>query len=461
LNESPRVFVCHAHADKALCTPYVAALRMLGLDLYYNPDDPQFGYLSSAVQDELRACKIMLALLTQDAIDSLWVKREMKMFVDLMKDDLSRELLLVPITPCSVQTGNQPRVTLIDASEISFDTAIDTIAGALGRPILTTGTPRAVRGASRGISRRALIGGGALAALAIAGGGTGWLLTHMLANPPASTSDGPDPGTPLLTWQPFGGKSVNFPLKFNVPLTTIDLLNLYRIDAPLGSFTFTTPGSNATNNGQPTPDLSCIVGDIPLVFGSEFQPGQYFVVTSKCFDTSNNAPSGTGPQPLDSLVVTYTFGQQDRAAPCATDGNGKRLCLPTARPAIASPVGGEDAKALLIAYYDAIGDGRYQDAYQLLSQAAQVRQTIDDFTQYWRIGPIKVREDFSAVGQNGDGSVALSLSYTQHLADGDYLWRATSIIQYENGSLHLMPLGRVYISTSTPTPTPAGTGTPT
>ncbi|HKD77616.1 MAG TPA: toll/interleukin-1 receptor domain-containing protein, partial [Ktedonobacterales bacterium] len=177
MNETPRVFVCHAHADKALCTPYVEALRMLGLDLYYNPDDPQFGYLSSTVQDELRARKIMLALLTQDAIDSLWVKREMKTFVDLMKDDHSRELLLVPITPCSVQTGNQSRVTLIDASEISFDAAIDTIAAALGRPILTTGTPRSVREASRRISRRALIGGGALAAIAIVGGGTGWLLT--------------------------------------------------------------------------------------------------------------------------------------------------------------------------------------------------------------------------------------------------------------------------------------------
>jgi hypothetical protein len=457
LNESPRVFVCHAHADRALCTPYVEALRMMGLDLYYNPNDPQFGYLSSAVQDELRTRKTMLALLTQDAIDSLWVKREMKMFLDLMQGDPSRELLLVPITPCSVQTGNQPRVTLIDASEISFDVAIDTIAAALGKPIFTTGTQRSARGASRRFSRRALIGGGALAALALAGGGAGWLLTHSPASPTTSTSDGPDPGTPLLTWQPFGGKSVNFPLKFNVPPTVIDLIDLYRIDAPLGNFTFTTPNANAASQGQPTPDLSCVTSDIPLVFGSEYNPGKYFVVTSKCFASSNSVSSGTGPQPLDSLVVTYMFAHQGRTAPCATDGNGKRLCLPTARPAITQQISGTDARAILIAYYNAISDGRYQEAYQFLSQASQVRQSLDDFTATWRAGPIMLAQEPLPIGQNGDGSVAVALSYTQHLADGDYRWRATSVVQNENGSLHVMPLGRQFLSISTPTPTATGT----
>ncbi len=460
MNDSPRVFVCHAHADRALCTPYVEALRMLGLDLYYNPDDPQFGYLSQVVQDELRACKIMLALLTQDAIDSLWVKREMKLFLDMMRYDLTRELLLVPITPCSVQTGNQPRVTLIDASEMPFDAAVDTIAATLGKPIFTTGTPRVVRMAPRRISRRALIGGGVVAALALAGGGTGWLLTHMQAGTPSTTSDGPDPGTPLLTWQPLGGQSVNIPLKFNVPPTTIDLLDLYRIDALLGNFTLTAPGNTAANQGQPTPDLSCVTSDIPLVFGSQYRPGQYYVVMSKCFSAGGTTPSGNGPQPLGSLVVTYTFGHQNKAVPCVADSTGKQICLPTARPAVTAQVSGEDARAILIAYYDAISDGRYQDAYQFLAQVSQARQSLDDFTAYWKTGPIKLGPNFSPLGQNGDGSVALSVDYTQHLADGDYLWRATSVVQNENGSLHIMPLGRQFLSLSTPTPAPTTTGTP-
>ena len=444
------VVVSHAAADNALCAPYVAALQAMGLDLYYQPDMPQFGYLSAEVQQELRERKNLLVLLTQNAIESLWVKREMKSFLDLMKGDSSRKMILAQIAPCQVQAGDSPNVTLINATEMPFERAVDTIAGALGKAILTTESPATQR-VTR-LSRRGLLAAGLAGAVALGGGGA-WWLTHMASHDTATAGPNtPDPGTPQLTWTPFGGKDVNFPLKYRVPFATIDLIDLYRIDTTIGGFSFADSA-----NGNSDPSVGCVISDIPLIFGSRYHTGEYFVVTSRCFSADTNAaPTTGGQQPLDSLVVTYTFGAKGAAPPCGAAGDGTRVCLPTENAALIEQVSDAEALATVRMYYETIRLGSYQTAYNLLGRAAQARQTVADFAQHWQVGPITLQPDFSAVGQNGDGSVTLALSYTQELADGTSLWRATAAVQYESGQLRVLPLSRYKIIGGT-TPTPAVT----
>jgi hypothetical protein len=205
--------------------------------------------------------------------------------------------------------------------------------------------------------------------------------------------------------------------------------------------------------------VSCVISDIPLIFGSRYHTGEYFVVTSRCFSADTNAaPTTGGPQPLDSLVVTYTFGSKGVAPPCGIAGDGTRVCLPTTHAALIQQVSDAEALTTVTDYYDTIRQGRYQDAYDLLGRAAQARQTYPDFVQHWQVGPIALQPDYSAVGQNGDGSVTLALSYTQQLADGTSLWRATAAVQYEGGQLRVLPLSRYKIIAGT-TPTPTTTGT--
>ena len=47
-------FVSHAHADNDLCDRYVAALRARGIDVWYDRDNAQSGYLlSEQIEQEL------------------------------------------------------------------------------------------------------------------------------------------------------------------------------------------------------------------------------------------------------------------------------------------------------------------------------------------------------------------------------------------------------------------------
>lgn|GEM_PF-6503779 len=451
-----RIFVCHSNLDTALIEPYAAALRLRGVDLWYRPSAEQFGPLSSDDKLALHDRRVLLVMLTQHAIESYWVKQEMQVFLDLMVQEPDRRMLLVQIAPCHVQPGLPSGVLTLDATRLPVDVVTDAIMDILGQPTVTTTTyhstfPPATppykhyQSATPRMSRRNLLtAGGGIGAILLVGGGAAWALTRAASAATTPEVNVADPGTPRLLWQPSTGEPIAIPLRLQHPPKAIDLRDQYRIDAPLGGFVFDSTAS----------DLSCVVSGIPLVFGSLSRPGHYFVAAPKCFTAPAPVMSKTNA-PLDSLIIAYTFGGDTIAPPCTKTQGGTALCLPTQRPTIPATVSNADAETTATTYYQAISKNRYQDAYSMLALAAQSRQPLADFKAYWQIGPITLVSDFWAVGQNGDGSVALSLTYQQSLADGLNRWRATVVVQRETNGLSIMPLGRIKLGDSL-TPTPSG-----
>jgi TIR domain len=460
---SDTIFICHARADNVRCDPYVTALRTRGLDVYYQPSIDQFGQLPPEIYNELERCSVMVVLLTQNAVESFWVKQEMKSFLDLMERDKDRRLLLVPIAPCHVQAGEQPNVQVLDVVGMTSEAAAGLIATALGKSTFVTDPIPTVVSRTPGmprLSRRALlIGGGSIGAIAL-GGGAVWVLRSLQgvqAATPANLANTPDPGTPKLIWTPVSGQPLTLPLHNLRPTTTIDLNEYYRVDTTFGRFDL--------DNGNDQ-DLSCVASGVPLIFGSHSQPGKYFVAVPKCMDADRDPSTNTtGPKSLSSLVLAYTFGYKGATGPCIPQSDGNNTCLPRQKPNYIAQVSDDAAYNTVSGYYNAIRTGDYHTAYQMLAYASQQRQTFDAFQQYWGIGPITLLPDFSQVGQNGDGSVALNLSYTQTLADGVSFWRSTVVVQVEASVYTVLPLGRIkIINPPTPTPgpqTPGATPDPT
>jgi toxoflavin biosynthesis protein ToxD len=124
-------FLSHAHADNALCDRYAAALQARGIPLWYDRSNAQTGhFLGDEIQRELEQRSAFVVLLTQQALDSFWVKLETQTYLGLMARDPNRMLLPVRIGPCDVPAMLNAFLW-VDALALSFDAAVDAIAAAL------------------------------------------------------------------------------------------------------------------------------------------------------------------------------------------------------------------------------------------------------------------------------------------------------------------------------------------
>ena len=124
-------FVSHAHADNDLCDRYVAALRARGIDVWYDRDNAQSGYLlSEQIEQELSARSAFVLMMTEASLKSPWVKLETNAYRGLWAKDQTRLMLAVRIGPC--QPPPMINALLwIDAQAMPFDKAVAAIAAAL------------------------------------------------------------------------------------------------------------------------------------------------------------------------------------------------------------------------------------------------------------------------------------------------------------------------------------------
>jgi TIR domain-containing protein len=100
--DAPRVFVSHAHEDNEFCHELVGALRAAGADVWYDEHDMGSGRIREIIERELMARSVFVLILSDDALNSRWVRDEADWFYDLQRAEPERRIVLVtakPLTP--------------------------------------------------------------------------------------------------------------------------------------------------------------------------------------------------------------------------------------------------------------------------------------------------------------------------------------------------------------------------
>jgi hypothetical protein len=454
MEERSGIFISQATSDATICDQIVIGLQMMGLDVWRTSPESQFGQLPDDVLLELQRRPYFLLFLTQNALHSFWVKLELKKYLELMKLDPTRKIIVVQLEESDIPVTPQPGVITIYGQHMAYERIADEIASAVGKPVFSTQTPEAIAKQRRTFSQRMLVMiVSTITTAVVLIGGTWWFFDKFWGHH-VTTIEGPDTdaGTPTLIWAPYSKQGVreeNFPipLRFHHPFQSVDLTDLYRIDSSLGGFSFS---ANDVESGS---QLDCVTNRFPIaiIFGSRHSPGNYYVGVIKCIDPESKNNSGNTSN--SALTIAYSFGNGDDF--CRTPKNGEKICLPK-QPKVIQSVSQNEAYQTVERYYTLLMKNRLSDAYEMLASAAQQRQTQDEFLKNWRIGPVKYlpeEANISQVFSNGDGSIILSLNYHQILADGDNTWRATIIVQQEGDDLHILPLGRYFVTRVSPTPT--------
>ena len=72
-----RIFVSHSHQDNEWCRPFVAALKAIGYDVWYDEAGLQGGAAwVASIQHEVESRDVFLLILTPEAWESKWVQDE-------------------------------------------------------------------------------------------------------------------------------------------------------------------------------------------------------------------------------------------------------------------------------------------------------------------------------------------------------------------------------------------------
>lgn len=136
-------FVSHAHADNALCSPYVTALRTRGYDLWFDLSNIQNGhFLTQEIQRQLEQRTAFILMLTPSALKSFWVELEINTFFGLMAQDRSRVFLPVRLAECEIP-AMMNALTWIDGTRVPLAQTVEAIAQVLSHRTLSTETQTA------------------------------------------------------------------------------------------------------------------------------------------------------------------------------------------------------------------------------------------------------------------------------------------------------------------------------
>lgn len=99
---APRIFVSHSHADNAFCRAFVAGLRNVGLEVWYDEHNLGWGELRQVIEHELASSQHFIAILSRAAVASPWVNREIDAALALLGEKHLTTFLLVTADPCTV-----------------------------------------------------------------------------------------------------------------------------------------------------------------------------------------------------------------------------------------------------------------------------------------------------------------------------------------------------------------------
>lgn len=132
--DKPRIFVSHAHADNDICDRYVAALRTLGLDVWYDRTNMDAGRaLSTEIQSRLESSSVFMVMVSPASVSSFWVQTETDAFRTLAARDRTRLILPVRIAPVDMPLLLSG-LKWIDATTQTLQESLDQILIALNVP---------------------------------------------------------------------------------------------------------------------------------------------------------------------------------------------------------------------------------------------------------------------------------------------------------------------------------------
>jgi hypothetical protein len=102
MKTNKRIFISHSSKDNDVARIIVDALRGFDLDVWYDEDNLRFGLIRPLLEEPLATCQVFMVLLSQEALKSLWVNREIGTALTL--EASSASILIVPalVRPCPV-----------------------------------------------------------------------------------------------------------------------------------------------------------------------------------------------------------------------------------------------------------------------------------------------------------------------------------------------------------------------
>jgi hypothetical protein len=126
---NPRIFVSHSHHDSAWCDPFVDALIRAGLDVWYDRQGLYVGdQWVETIERELQSRDLFLIVLTPDAWDSKWVRKELNLALGLGKS-----ILPVLHKPTEL-SGFLSTYQLLDVASLDAPAAAQRVLRAIGAP---------------------------------------------------------------------------------------------------------------------------------------------------------------------------------------------------------------------------------------------------------------------------------------------------------------------------------------
>lgn len=145
-----KVFVCHAHADNALCAPLLAALHVWGVDYWFDTAAMEAGAdLTMRIQQAIAERDIFIRVCTNAAQQSYWARIETSAFRGLQAqahrdgEDGRRVLINLILDPDYQREPFDLATIFIDATHEPLSVWLDELRRALGLP-----TPNASPGAA-------------------------------------------------------------------------------------------------------------------------------------------------------------------------------------------------------------------------------------------------------------------------------------------------------------------------
>lgn len=102
MSSKKRVFLSHSSKDYKVSRTIVEALKSYGFDVWYDEQSLEFGPIRQRFEEVLPTCQVFMVLLSQDAIHSAWVNREIDAALTLERNGTGIVIVPVLVQPCEI-----------------------------------------------------------------------------------------------------------------------------------------------------------------------------------------------------------------------------------------------------------------------------------------------------------------------------------------------------------------------
>lgn len=125
-HDAPHIFVSHSHTDLEYCRAFVNGLRAHGIDVWYDEHNLGSGQLRQVIVREMEARPHFVVILSEAAVASEWVNREINAALDLDDEGSIKTLLPVIAGRCRIplMLRGYKRLEGVDGAPLAVDEAV-------------------------------------------------------------------------------------------------------------------------------------------------------------------------------------------------------------------------------------------------------------------------------------------------------------------------------------------------